>query len=492
VLLALLYRLTGSLTAAWLAAAFWAVHPLRVESVAWVSQRKDVLSTLLGLLAIFCHLRAVTARPPLAGPPAGGGRPGWPAAVWSALALFGFALAFLAKPTVVTYPALAGLMEYAATGRVRWRNLLLPVVLAAGASALTILAQQAGGAIAANIPWPARVLNAVTSVGVYLRQTLVPCDLAIPYSWHAPEAGPVLAGALACLGLAALFWVTGCSAQARRCGAAGFGAVRLDSLLPYAAGIGWFVVALGPMIGLIQLAYQAHADRYTSWPSLGLAVAMAWGVCRLERQPSPVWRRVVFGVLALWVAGLALLSARQAAYWRDTETLFERTLQVTGANDMAHSNLGIYLFRTGRTAEGVAHLREAARLVPAATQLSDLVQALLCTGEMEEAEQKARLLRDTNPAYASLGWYALGRIALQRRQFEQAEEQLRQALHRDDRNASIWNDLGLALRAQQKYDEAASAWRQALQLEPAAPQPRENLARLAREHPGTEGSDRKQ
>jgi Flp pilus assembly protein TadD len=372
---------------------------------------------------------------------------------------------------------------------VRWRNLLLPAALAAGASALTILAQQAGGAIAVNIPWPARVLNAVTSVGVYLRQTLVPQDLAIPCLWHAPEVVPVLAGVLACLGLAGLCWTTGCSAQARRCGPAGFGEFRHASLLPYAAGLGWFVVALGPMLGLIQLAYQAHADRYTSWPSLGLAVAMAWGLCRLERR-SPAWRWVSVGVLAVWVAGLAVLSGRQAAYWRDTETLFERTLQVTGANDMAHSNLGIYLFRTGRAAEGVAHLREAARLVPGATQLSDLVQALLCTGELEEAEQKARLLRDTNPAYASLGWYALGRIAMQRRQFELAEEQLRQALQQDERNASIWNDLGLVLLARQKYGEAGAAWRQALQCEPAFPLPRENLARLAREHPGAAADGR--
>lgn len=481
VLLALLFRLTGSLQAALLAAAFWAAHPLRVESVAWVCQRKDVLSTFLGLLGLLCYLVALTPRQKTASADASvaeepghtGNRP-----CWYGLAIVLFVLAFLAKPTVVTFPFLAGLLEYAVMGRVRWRNLLGLAGVAVAGMLITIYTQNLGGAIAANVPFLERILNAISSGGIYLCQTLVPVRLAVPYLLGPPVAARVLTGLLAGGCLAGIFWYAGLSRRSRRCGAVGFDPVNTASLFPYAVGMAWFVVALGPMIGLLQLSFQAHADRFTSWPSVGLAIAMAWALCQIERK-FPAWRRGMWLAAAGIVALLCVLTCRQVAHWRNTETLFAWTNRVTERNYVAHSNLGIYLFRHNRRTEGLAHLRLAVRYEPTATQLSDLAQALISENQLEEAEQLAIQLRDVHPQRASLGWFALGRIAWRRGQYQIAEQDYRMALQNDVENADLWNDLGNALLKQRRVSAAIAAWQQALALNPVLPAPRESLLRYA-------------
>ena len=480
VLFLLLLRLTGSWTAALIAASFWALHPLRVESVAWISQRKDVLSTFLGLSAMWCYL---TALPPACASPRSpepAGAKSAPATERSGLFLLAtilFALAFMCKPTVVTFPILAALIEYAVCGRVRWRNLELPLWVGGCGMLVTVYVQGLGGAIVGHAPLLGRVFNAIASVGIYLQQTLVPANLMIPYLLQWPELWRVLVGVLTCLLLAGAFWYTGLSRRSRACGVTGHDPVNSAALFPYAAGVAWFVLALGPMIGLIQVGHQAHADRFTYWPSVGLAIVVAWGLRQVE-QRWPSLRPKVWTAAFLIACTLFVLTCRQVTHWRNTETLFTWTLRVQDRNYLAHNNLGAHYLLTGRKAEGLAHVRLAAEYNPVPDQLSTLALVLIDAGRLTEAEQFATRARQIDPN-DPLSCFALGKIAYEHKQYREAEVWLQQALVRKPMDAAIWGSLGDALGQQKRWPEAVRAWQRSLWLNPTLAEPRENLRRHA-------------
>jgi tetratricopeptide (TPR) repeat protein len=465
VLLLVLHRLTGCVEAALVAAAFWALHPLRVESVAWISERKDVLSTLLGLLAVFFHLCAVLPRTE----PEDGGR-GCRAGARLAsrlLAVALFALAFMAKPAVVTFPLLVAMLEYAWLGRVCWRHLEIPVWMAVCGGIVTVYVQGISGAMseAGGLSLAMRFLNAVASVGAYVRQTLLPAKLAAfyPYRWPVPPA-VLLAGVLACACLGALFWRAALSRLSRERGPAGADGANRQSLLPYAAGIGWFLVALAPMIGIVQVGSQAHADRYTYWPSIGIAVGLAWGLAPLFRQD----RRAAVCAWALALPVLCALfaaSVRQAARWRNTETLLGWTASVTERNALAHGNLGIYLCLHGRAPEGVPHLRTVAALAPTPSNLADLAWGLALADRWQEAVELARQARESSPS-ESKAWFVLGMEALHRGANSDAELLIRRTLNLVPSDPLVWQVYGAVFAAQGRWPEAVSAWQRAEELYP--------------------------
>ena len=349
VLCAVVGSMTRSAGAGVLVAALFAVHPLRVESVAWITERKDVLSGLFFLLALGSYLGYAR-------------RPVW----WRyGLVVVCFALGLLSKPMLVTLPAVLLLLDFWPLGRIRgWSPPTaapaiaahapgwivvekLPLVgLAVGSSLMTIASQRAGGALVqlGQIPLDERLANVVSGYATYVAQFLWPTGLAVFYPYTAP---PWYAPALAVV-LVAITAV----------------AVHTAQRAPYlTVGWLWFVVMLLPVIGLVQVGGQSVADRFMYLPSIGLALAAvcaAGDVTNRYRWARPVLRTVAVAVVALWTVA----TWRQLAHWRDSVTLFQRALAVTSDNFMAHTNLGTALAARGETDEADAHYIEAVRLNP--------------------------------------------------------------------------------------------------------------------------------
>jgi tetratricopeptide (TPR) repeat protein len=334
-----LRRGTGRRLPSAAAAALFGLHPLRVEPVAWIAERKDLLAVALGLAAILAYL-AYVARP---------------APFRNALAAFLFALSCAAKPAMVTLPFLLLLLDLWPLGRLRSAGALLPrarekwplFALAAASSVMTVLAQRHGGAVQAleRFPLPGRLANAVVSLGTYLVKTAWPTGLVpfYPYPLDGVDRWRLLAST------GALLAITAWSAATFR---------RHPHRL---VGWLWFVGSLVPMIGLVQVGWQAMADRYMSVPIIGLLMGVAWEAPRLlARLP----RAAGIAAVAALVSASGLLAWRQAGRWHDSETLWRYTLAVSPDNELARVNLCVLLGRDpGRAAEAEACYREGLSLL---------------------------------------------------------------------------------------------------------------------------------
>ena len=389
-LFGLLLEMTGAFWTSAVAAGLFALHPLRVESVAWIAERKDVLSTLFWIATTWAYVRWVR-------------RPG-PKRYSLVVVLFGLGL--MAKPMIVTLPFALLLLDYwplertalpsSSRGhRVGLRALVkekIPLfVLAAFASLATLGAQQEVGAVNTLevIPLRLRVANAVQSYVAYLGDSFWPARLAALY----PYPDTVAAGSLsiAFLVLAAL---TGLVVVLRR---------RRPYLL---VGWLWYLGTLLPVIGLIQVGPQARADRFTYVPHIGLVLMLVWGIADTMRRLA--MRRFILVPLATGtIAASVIVARRQVDYWESSTTLWERTLAITRDNGVAHYNLGVDLAAKGRDDDAIQHLREAVRLEPefpfahnrlamALNRKGDLAGA---TAEMNEV---VRLMPASARAHANL------------------------------------------------------------------------------------------
>jgi tetratricopeptide (TPR) repeat protein len=384
-------RLTGRGPAALLAGLIFVTHPLHVESVAWIAERKDVLAGALFFLALLLWTR-YAARPS-------------PGRYLGAAATF--ALALLAKPTAVTFPLALLALDWWPLGRLRGgegglRRFFpflvekLPLLaLAALAAGMTLLAQARGGALRDLVthPFPSRAGNALVAYAAYLGQALWPADLAVfyPYPPGGWSRGPVLAAALLLGGILAL------AARFRR---------RLPSL---AAGAALYLVLLLPMIGLVQVGSQWRADRYLYLPLVGLLLPLA-------TPPLPGRRRTPAVGTALAVAGatvvalLSLAAFRQAGYWRDSRTLFGRALEVTRDNWLAHGNLGQDLLASGDIPGALHHLGRVAALRPWLSKARcQYGKALAAAGRPVEARAEFEAALAAEPGYAE-AMVGLGRV----------------------------------------------------------------------------------
>jgi Flp pilus assembly protein TadD len=414
---------------AWVAALF-AIHPLHVESVAWVSERKDVLSGAFFFLTLHAWL-AYTRRP-------GAGR-------YLAVAAL-FVLGLLAKPMLVTLPLVLLLLDAWPLGRLapggdgrggagRAARLIvekLPLIgIAAASSVLTWLAQSAGGATASPevVPLGGRVANALVSYVLYLFRTVWPSGLAAfyPHPVLAGDGIPAweIAGAVVLLvALTAL-------------------AVRERSRRPYLLfGWLWFLGTLVPVIGLVQVGEQGLADRYTYLPLVGLSVAVAWGAAELLgrfRRPALAWGAAVIPLVAL--AGVA---RAQAATWRDSVALHGRALEVTERNWVAWNGLGDALADAGRPQEAIGAYREALRIRPRlATALNGLGAAYGQLGAHAEAIAPLEQALRIRPEYAD-AWYNLGTAHGSLGRHARAAECFRAALRIRPDDARAWQNLGVA------------------------------------------------
>jgi tetratricopeptide (TPR) repeat protein len=330
-------RLTGRVWLSAAVAALFAVHPLRVESVAWVAERKDVLSAFFGLLAFLAYVRYA--------------RRGSRGAFIAAAALL--AVSLLSKPMLVTFPFLLLLLDVWPLERMNRgsvRRLLLekiPFLLLSIASCIvTIWASGSGGAMAVNrLAFAARLSNALVSCVAYLEKTLAPFSLSVLYphpgrasSWAIPAAA-----FLAAISLLALRWARNRSY--------------------FAVGWFWFLGTLVPVIGLVQVGWQARADRYTYLPSIGLAVALVWGLSDLLGRFA-AGTRLLQAAAVVALGFLSFLTWHQIGYWKDSATLYTHGLAVTERNHILHINLGIEQVRQGKVAEGIGHFQQAVAIQP--------------------------------------------------------------------------------------------------------------------------------
>ncbi|MEW6684314.1 MAG: tetratricopeptide repeat protein [Nitrospirota bacterium] len=416
-------RMTGKTWPAALVAALFGVHPLHVESVAWISERKDVLSACFWLLTIWAYVRYAERR--------SSGR------YVTVLALF--TLGLMAKPMVVTLPFVLLLLDYWPLGRwsltfdgQAWQSLgrliseKVPLLaLAAAASAMTIYAQSAGGAVAAleRFPLSVRVTNALVSYVAYLGHTLWPVGLSIRYP-HPGVTLPVWKAGVAAL---ILLVVTGLAVRALRS-------------RPYVAvGWLWYLATLIPVIGVIQVGDQAMADRYTYIPLIGVFITVAWGL--RDAAARPRIRTIVPWTAALALAALTAAAWNQTRYWRDSVTLYERAISVTESDPLPHYNLANELREQGRLDDAVRHYEAALRF-------------------------------DPNYAAAHVN---LGPLLAQQGRTDEAIAHYVAALRLRPDAAEAHNNLGMLLGEQGKISEAIPHFEQAVRLKPELEGARRNL-----------------
>jgi hypothetical protein len=433
----LLRRLTGSLWRAALVAALFAVHPLNVQSVAWVAERKNLLSTTFWLLALLAYLPYMR-------------RPG-PLRYLGVVVPFVLGLA--SKPMVVTLPLTLLLIDQAAargwtlprrpreTGAGRLLVEKTPLLALSGVAGLVAFwAQRGQGAMhdLESHTLVERLGNAVTGYLWYVEKTFLPLDLAVFYPL--PAGGPGVVRLLVGLLLLALVSV------------AIFGVGRR---VPYlSTGWAWYLLTLLPVIGLVQVGAQAYADRYAYVPVIGLFLAAVWGVAFWCAGRAPSWRRLASGVALLAVALFALASTRELLHWRDSISLFRRATEVSPRSHVAQTNLATALVDEGRLAEALTHFRAAAEVAPAlASARMNLANALALSGTLEEAlvqYDEARRLDTRDPRIP----YNFGQALIDAGRPERAEEQLREALRLDPGYVEARRTLADLLARQGRREEA--------------------------------------
>jgi tetratricopeptide (TPR) repeat protein len=441
-LFGVLRRMTGDFWPSALAAALFAVHPIHVESVAWVTERKDVLSTFFGLLALRAYAAYAAA-------------PGLGRYLLVALAL---TCGLMAKPMLVTLPVALLLLDYwplrrlAPTGLARLLVEKLPLIaLAVAFGALTIIAQQEMKAVASleTLPVDARLGNALVSYVRYLGKALWPTHLA-PFYPHPLDELPLgqVLGAGALLVVVSVLAV----AAARR--------------LPYlAVGWFWFLLTLAPVSGLLQAGGQALADRFAYVPHIGLYVALAWGLRDLLAWRPAIRPAAVVAVLVALTACL-VLTRRQVGHWRDSVTLWRHTIAVTEPNAVAHHNLGLALNEQGKRREAMKEFATALKVRPGMPDAHfNLAETLFQEGRLEEAAPHYRAALANAPGMAD-AHNRLGMISLLRGKADEAVARFRQALEVKPELADAHGNLGVVFLHQGKLAEATEHSRRALELNP--------------------------
>lgn len=446
-----LRAMTGALWRSAFVAALFAIHPLRAESVVWISERKDVLSGVFFFLALGAYHR-YARKPSLTG--------------YLSVAL-AFTLGLLSKAMLVTFPFLLLLLDFWPLRRraslpesdsaeprpsptVSWLILeKIPLIVLAGAISLaTYLSQETALKAAQDWPLRWRVDNALVTVWIYLRQMIWPTGLAIFY----PHAKGTLSLWLVILALVSLLAVS----------VAVF--VRRKQSPWLFTGWFWYLGMLVPVIGLVQVGWQAHADRYTYLPQIGIYLLIAWGVAKW----SAAWRaRRLFlgGVAALILVSLATVACRQTSYWSDNVRLWSHVLAVTTNNDVAHRGIGTALAKIGRAKEAIAHDRAALRIRPGDPNgLTNLANALWQNNELVEAIARYREVVRIRPNDSEVR-RNLGKALLKSGATEAGIAAFREALRIRPDDADAAYSLGNALLDQGKAEEAITFFRQALALQ---------------------------
>jgi Flp pilus assembly protein TadD len=484
-LFAVLKKMTAALWPSAFVAAVFALHPMHVQSVAWIAERKDVLSTLFLLLALTAYVGYVRSR----------------SLFRYLLAILLFALGLLAKPMLVTLPFVLLLLDYwplnrfgtpqliKASGRqsrksvppdkrlVVYRLIIEKIpffILSAVSSTITFLVQRVSGTVAGldTLPLESRIANAFLSYARYMGKMFWPQNLAVFYPFDAASFA---------------FWqVTLCvllllviSVFVIRFG-------RNQKYLP--VGWFWFVGTLIPVIGLVQVGAQSLADRYTYIPYVGLSMIIAWGLPDLlSKWP---YRKIALSIsMPIVITALGICAYRQVSYWNNSTILFSHAVEATQNNHVAHCNLAKDLRNHGKTALAIEHFRKAFQIAP---NYPDTVNGLGCAlydqGDLNEAIvyfQKAIQVKPDSPYPRN----NLGFTLQKQGKLNEAVAYFTQAVQIKPDFAEARHNLANALVLQGRFDEALDQFHAVLRLKPDWPEPMGNLAFLIATHPEIKGRD---
>jgi len=452
-----LEKMTRRLYPSALVAALFALHPLHVESVAWIAERKDVLSAFFWMLTMCAYLRFVEQP------------------IWSryGLMLLCFLGGLMAKSMVLTLPLVLLLLDYWPLGRLepfkgneclgseasRFRRMpkrisalivekipffLLSLVFAG----LSYYAQQNIGALNQSIPLPTRMANGLISYFGYLAKMVWPMQLSVFYPYPAVQPFWQILGAGFLLGLISAL------------------AVWKFKTHPYLiVGWSWYIVTLLPVIGLVQVGLHSMADRYTYLPLIGPFIILSWGMADLSAKWP--YRQMLLSLLA--VAGLLwlmILSWTQVGYWRNSHTLFQQAITATPENFKAHDLLGFALMEQGRLDQALVQFREAIRIKPNyGSAYNNLGVALEKKGDWPGAMTQYRIAAGL-PGGAAEGHYNLGILLFGQGKLEEARDHFQAAIRDKKDYGEAYNNWGLVLQQQGKFKEAMEAFRQAIQKKP--------------------------
>ncbi|KAF5407283.1 MAG: Tetratricopeptide repeat protein [Candidatus Udaeobacter sp.] len=470
VLLFLLFqKMTGAFWRSAFVAAVFAIHPLRVESVAWIAERKDVLSGVFFMLTLGAYVRYVRE----------------PSGIrYLAVGLL-FALGLMSKPMLVTLPLVLLLLDYwplerftnvspIGSKRGTWSQqsigtrLILEKIpllaLSAVSSLITLFAQRQAVSSAENLPLLGRISNALVSYVAYIWQMVWPIQLALVYphpaiAYSQPEYRLAL-------------W--------KAAGAAAFLAGVTAVVLAFGkkhryliTGWFWYLGMLMPVIGIIQVGAQARADRYTYLPQIGLYLIVTWTIADL----SMAWRyrrQILVAAAAIVIAALMWLAWTQDTYWRDSETLWTHTLAVTSHNDVAHAALADFLLKRDRVDEGISHSEEALKIQPRNANAHDtLALGLFRSGRVNEAvthwKESLKIRPDGMNAQSNLAWvFATSPDASLRdgaKAVELAKKAIKYAGNANDTNVTIiLRTLAAGYAETGRFAEAIETAQQASQM----------------------------
>lgn len=485
-----LQQMTGALWKSAMVAALFAVHPLHVESVAWVSERKDALSAVFFFLMLGAYVRYLRG----------------PAIGRYLLVAAMFAAGLMAKPMLVSAPLILFLVDYWPLNRIRdprskvrsrrtqsqsrghgsvVSSLIVEkiplVVLSVSSGVITFTLQKRATGAIPPLPLLWRVENAIASYVIYIWQTVWPTRLAVFY----PHPNNTLPASEVIVASGLLLAITAA-------------AIIFRVKRPYLfTGWFWYLVMLLPVIGLIQVGEQGHADRYTYLPHVGLFLLAVWGIADVatSRQSTS---RIAVTTAAVIIVALASVAFVQTSYWRNSETLWTRALAVTSENDFAHNNLAYLLADRGELDDAISHFEAAAKIrsrkrdkhynAGSAFVEMNLADALAQKGQSDEALRHYEHAIQLEPNYAD-AYYNRGTVLFELGRIDEAiadwETTLR--IQPTDADAHTW--LGNALLRTGSPREAIANYEKALALAPQDPRPRNNIAWVMATSPGAEVRD---
>lgn len=433
----LLKQLTGSNGRSAVVAAIFALHPLRAESVAWVTERKDLLSGFVFVLTLWAYAFYVR-----------GGRP----LSRYALVVVCYALALMSKPTVMPLPLVLLLLDFWPLRSVFRARIILDKLPLLAMSILSCLeaARDNGPSFAPAHTLPLSLLlgNALVSYGIYLWQFVWPAGLAVLYPF---PLGGIPAWQII-LALIALILMSI------------FAVVRRNRSPYLFVGWFWYLIMLLPVIGIYQAGDIAHADRYTYLAHIGIALVVTWGAAEIaSRKRIP--RAVLTTAAVVIISAFAATAFAQTRYWRNSETLWHRTLAITGNNDLAHRGLATTYLKQGELAKAIDEYRAALVVRPSYYSYHGLGSALAKQGRNTEAVEALRNAAELSPD-KSEAQNNLAAALFRTGRMSEAIEHWRKSLALDERNAETHASLALALSQTGSLTEAITHWERALEIEP--------------------------
>jgi tetratricopeptide (TPR) repeat protein len=444
-----LFKTTNNLWPAAFAAAFFALHPLRVESVAWASERKDVLSMFFGMAALYAYAfyaeKEKIAR--------------------YLICLVLFALSLMSKPMLVTLPFVLLLLDYWPLKRLTvsgsFNDMLkksgrlikekIPFfALAVASGIVTVWVQNKGGSVSSMdaLPFLHRAQNAIVSYIAYLEKIFLPVNLAVfyPYELLLPTWKVIAA-------LMVLLFIT-------------VSVIYYIRKLPFLfVGWFWYQGTLIPVIGLVQVGTQAMADRYTYLPSIGISIMLAWGIALFFTKKTS--RKIIlFPAAVAVVLILSALTWRQCGYWKNSITLYEHTLSVTRNNEKIHNNLGYVLLEKGDIHTSIEHFNAAIRLNPYhhgfyMNRGEALSKAGMYQGALEDFNKSISL----KPDYAD-AWYNRGTLHGKLGNSQAALEDLNEAIRVQPQYAKAFNNRAIVYTNMGLYQTAIEDFNQVIRIMP--------------------------